>query len=230
MRSRLLSDSVFEALFRQAVIDNFFNELVSLPPREELAKLHIPSDAHKARIMNLCAKDARNEKILSILTTIKRAAAVILIAASLLFGSMMLVPDVRAAIIETIIEWYDKFVRFTSNAPESEKTYLEPTYIPEGFWEEFREELEMMTVILYTNEEGVIILFESLRTSGSLSFDNEGILHEIIRTDGVDYHIFTAADDEKGNSIIWETSLQRYSISSTIPIGIILEIAFSVGK
>ena len=41
MNTNQLSDSVFEALFRQAVIDSIYEEIDELPPNEELAAMYI---------------------------------------------------------------------------------------------------------------------------------------------------------------------------------------------
>ena len=41
MNKNPISDTVFEALFRQAVIDDYIDEVESAPPKEELAKVVI---------------------------------------------------------------------------------------------------------------------------------------------------------------------------------------------
>jgi len=53
---RTINDNVFEALFRQAVIDNFLEEIDSLPPDEELSKIYIFSPEHEARMQRLFGK------------------------------------------------------------------------------------------------------------------------------------------------------------------------------
>jgi hypothetical protein len=142
----------------------------------------------------------------------------------------MLVPEVRAVVVETITEWYEKYVRFTSTSTEPEKANLEPTYIPDGFWEELCNELDTMTTILYMNEDGVIIQFESGLSGGSISVDSEGRGYSVIRADGIDYHTFATDDTEKMNAVVWETGGQMYHVASPLPIDEILEIAHSVGK
>jgi len=225
-----MSDSVFEALFRQAVIDNFFEELDSLPPDEDLERTYTFSLAHESRMKKLFAKDVRVERLNIVFLWSKRVAAVVVITATILFGSLMFVPEVRAVVVETITEWYEKFVRFTSNKVEVEKTNHEPTYTPEGFYEELRESDELITTIIYANEEGIIILFESSRASGSLSLDNEERDYKVVQDGNITFHVFSASGEKTDNSIIWDFHDQRYQISSIIPVDEMFEIALSVGK
>jgi len=71
-------------------------------------------------------------------------------------------------------------------------------------------------------------MFHSSIDSSQLSVSHEGVEYEIRHIDGIDYHIFTAVDTDKDNSILWESNGQRYDILSTIPIDELLRIAFSV--
>jgi len=140
----------------------------------------------------------------------------------------MLVPEVRAVVTGTVIEWFDQFVRFYSNASVVEKVNLEPTYIPDGFKEDYRDGGKTITIIIYTNHDDVSILFESQLIDAQLSIDNEGYEYELKQIDSIDYHIFTAIDNGKANMIVWEENGQRYKISSVISTDKILMMALSV--
>ena len=224
---RAINDSVFEALFRQAVIDNFLEELDSLPPEEELAKLYTFSPEHETRMQRLFAREARRERTRAVIMWTRRAAAVFVIAVTIIFGVLMFNPQVRAAVVETVTEWYEKFVRFTSNAPEMAKTNLEPGYIPDGFVEIVRDSDDIMTTIIYDGESDTIV-FQSFRSSGSLSVDNENNNYEIRKIDGIEYHVFTTSLDNGENSIVWDIDGQRYAIFSIISIDELLAIAISI--
>ena len=228
MEASRIDEHLFEALFRQAVIDNFLEELDSLPPDEELARLYTFTPSHEARMQRLFARDARRERSQMLFTWSKRVAAVFLIAVTVLFFAMMVVPQVRAVVIETITEWYEKFVRFTANAPESEKTNQEPGFIPDGFYELFRDNREITNTIVYGNDEGAVITFQALRLQGSVSVDNEEMAYNISEIDGIEFHLFTADDEGGENSIIWDMGNQRNKVTSTISVDDLIRIALSV--
>lgn len=230
MSVRQINTSVFDALFRQAVIDNFNEELESLPSDEELARQYTFSKAHETRMKKLFARQMRIERLRATAKWSRRLVAVITIAVTMLFGSLMLVPQVRATILGTIVEWYEEFIRISSDTSESDKTGFEPSYIPKGFIEYARYDNEAITTILYMNEEGAEILFQSSLSSGSLSVDNEGHDYEVSLVDGVEYHKLTAISEGKDNSIIWDSFGQRYVVISRISMEEIQRIAISVEK
>lgn len=225
---KTINDSVFGALFRQAVIDNFLEELNSLPPDEELAKFYTFSPEHEARMQRLFSREARKKRVHTAVRWSRRAAAVIVIAAAVLFAALMFVPQVRAEVSRTITEWYSQFVRFTSNAPDTKKTNLEPKYIPEGFNEILRDDLEMISAVIYENKEGLLIVFQSSLESGSLSLDNENSIYDTQKIDGVEYHVFTTTVEDGENHLVWAIDGQRYLVSSVLPIDVLFAIAMSI--
>ena len=225
------SDAVFEALFRQAVIDSFYEDLGSLPPDEILAKQYTFSPAHEMRMEKLFEKEALLERLRTAAKWGRRVAAVITIVATVLFGSLMLVPQVRATVVQTFIEWYEKFTMFTSDSSETEKTNLEPQYIPAGFVEIVREEMAMMTAIIYLSEdEGTLIKFQSALSSGVTSVDNEMVEYSVLTIYGIEYHVFTSTEADDENSIVWDKHDQRYAIISTISTDELIKMAISVEK
>ena len=231
MSNRQASEGIFDALFGQAVIDNFYEELDSLPLDEELAEQYTFSQEHEIRMKKLFAREDRKERLRDAVKWSRRIAAAIAIVVTLLFVSLMTVPQVRAVVFQTLTEWYEKFVRFTSNAPEAEKTNLEPGYIPEGFVEFEREEIPMITIIEYASSDtGETIKFISSRASGSTSADNEGMVYTVIEVDDIEYHIFTSEDAISEHIIIWDKANQRYTLTSTILVEELLKMANSVNK
>jgi len=222
-----LDENVFDALFGQAVIDNFNEQFDLITNDTDIEPQFSFSNEHEKRMKILLTKENRKEKIRKTIKWSKRVAAIFIIAISLLFGSLMLVSEVRAVVIGTVVEWFDQFTRFSSTAPEAEKTNLEPTYIPDGFREDIRQSEKNITVILYINDnDGVDIYFESSIITAQLSVDNEGYDYEIKQIDSIDYHIFTSS--EKENIIVCETSIERYLLISSIPIDELLKMALSI--
>ena len=230
MNNSQIREGIFEALFGQAVIDNFYEELNSLPSDEELAKQYPFSQAHEMRMKKLFAKNDRRDMLQNAAKWSRRLAAAIAIVVTLLFVSLMTVPQVRAVVVQTLTEWYEKFVRFTSNVPASEKKNLEPKYIPDGFVEIVREETHMLVTIIYMdfNEDQIITFLSASAASASTSVDNEDKDYTILEISGIDYHLFTSLDSSGENSIVWEMSGQRYSIMSTISVEALTKMAISV--
>lgn len=224
-----INDNIFEALFRQAVIDNFYEELDSLPPDEELAKMYIASPEHALRMKKLFAREARKDRHRAALKTGKRVVAAIVIAICILFCALMLVPRVRATVVSTVVEWFEAFTRFTSGTPVMDSESLEPTHIPEGFWEAGRYFDDVMTIILYKNGDGEIIVLQSSLADGVLTIDNEYAIYELRIINGIEYHVLTAIESGDENSIIWDIGGWRYVLRSIIYVEYIQNMALSFG-
>ncbi|MCL2627085.1 MAG: DUF4367 domain-containing protein [Oscillospiraceae bacterium] len=230
MTSEQVNNSVFEALLRQAVIDNFNEQLDSFNIEDYSPEEYTFSPEHEKRMKALFAGDKRKDKLRSITKWSKRVAAFIVITVTILFGSLMFVPEVRAVVFETVIEWFDKFVRFSSDAPDIEKTNLEPTYIPNGFQEDFRDSNDIATLIVYSNSDGFSIFYHASLESAQHSVDSDGYVYELKHINGIDYHFFNAFEAEDDNIIIWEAKGYRYNIGSPISIDELLKIALSAEK
>jgi len=61
MNKRKVNDMVFEALFRQAVVDDFNEQIDSIPPKEQLAKIYSFSPEFEVRMKKLFAKNRRKD-------------------------------------------------------------------------------------------------------------------------------------------------------------------------
>jgi len=229
MTNSKLDESIFDALFGQAVIDNFNEQLDLLADNTDIVPQLTFSHEHEKRMMLLFAKENRKERLRKTVKWSKRVAAILILTISLLFGSLMFVPEVRAVVIGTVVEWFDQFTRFTSTAPEAEKTNLEPTYIPNGFWEDYRDGNDFTTIILFINNEDISIFFELSKAIAQLSVSNEGYDYEIIKLDSIEYHIFTSLIEKNESFIVWESDGQRYQVASLISVDELLKMALSVG-
>lgn len=229
MSSVTNNTAVFEALFRQAVIDNFYDELNSLPTEKDLADQFVFSPSHELRMQRLFARDARRDRIQTAIKWSKRIAAIIVITLALFFGTLMLVPQVRAVVFQTILEWYDKYVTFTSNVTDAEKSYSEPGYLPENYREVFRDSKDMGTLIVYMNDaDQTVITFQSFRVTATTAVDNEMMEYSVAIVNDVEFHIFNMTDDSSENTVVWERNEQRYIITSTISTDELMKIAVTI--
>lgn len=226
MNKLYMSDHFFEALFRQAVTDNFNRELAKIPSEEELSETITFSPRHVKRMKKLFVNDNRKEQIKSSLILLKKIVAIIIITTSILFGLLMTVPSVRAAVSETLILWFDKFTKFISRPAGSESKIMEPSYIPEGYVESKRVEVDNFLSIVYTNNSGDLLYFTAI--GDSISLDNENREYIEMTIENINYHIFDGSDSEKESDITWEYGGFRYLINAQFSKEQLIKIALSV--
>jgi len=232
MRESIInSESFYEAILKQAVINDYLRELESLPTEQELEKTLSYSPRHVTRMKKLFASETRREYSKKFFSTASKAVAVAAIVLGILFSFLMLNSDVRAVVVDTIVEWFETFTRFQS--PQSEReTFnpsLRPSYVPESFMETLvHEDRESSTVTVVYENDSNIIVFNFAPIDTSLSVNNEDVEFRVITEDGVLFYLFESADEVTNNNVVWEYDGLRFSLVSTISIDTLLHMAQSL--
>lgn len=226
-----MKDVIFEALFRQAVIDRFEEELAAVPSNDELSRLYSFSEKHILKMRKLFSSDRRIMRAAAFAKWTKRTAAAIVITTTVLFAALMFVPEVRAAVVNTIIEWYEEFTKFTSKGqPPSEPHAWIPEYVPEGYAEIGRTSSAGMISIDYQDTSGNLLFFISSPSDNSLSVNNEDVEYRKEVLDGVEYYIFEGAAADQYNAVICEIDGRQYRLSAegVLPVDELIKILQSV--
>ncbi|MFA7412412.1 MAG: DUF4367 domain-containing protein [Tissierellaceae bacterium] len=207
MNKDQVNDLVFEALFRQAVIDNFKEKIDSIPTNEELIRIHTLSQEFEIKMKKLLIKDHRRDLLKKTILYSKRVVSVLIIVLGLLFSTLFFNTEVRATVGKVLLEWYEKFTSFTINneEPINEKKDWTLNYLPEGYTLSNHEELGLITNIEFTNSQGEIIRFSYQPEDGTtnISVDNEN--HQINRCEILNNEAYCilAIDDKFDNGLIW---------------------------
>lgn len=229
MISKDANDRIFEALFCQAVIDNYEEELSMIPSEEELSKLHSFSNRHIEGINRLFAQDKRNERLKATAKWARRCAAVLIVGTVLLFASLMTVSEVRATVTAVVIEWFEQFTKFTSEHGSSKELQAwEPSYLPEGFVEDERYgDFGRLTIrYLATGDKAMTFTYTS--QSDSASIDNDQRNFSSIEISGITYYIFEAETPDKESTVIWDADGYRFVARGQLSAAELIKIAESV--
>ncbi len=230
---KVIDNSVFEALFRQAVIDDYNEEIDSIPSKDELMEIISFSPEFDLRMKKLFARERRKDFYRKALSHSKRAAAVLVVAATLIFGVLLFNPEVRAAVKNTVVKWYDKFTSFIFQSDGSDidgEIEWNLGYLPPGFRENSVEKLGKVTNMVYVNDSGDTI-YISCRPEGNdtnISVDNENHLIESETINGHEAYIAKATNNDFENGVIWSMKGYTFNIWSKLSIDELIAIAQSV--
>ena len=237
MNSIGISEPVFEALFRQAVIDDYIDEIESIPPNEELAKIYSFTPEFELRMQNLFKRIRKKAAIAGIAKHAKRAAAVLLIAATVFFGLLLTQPEVRAAVGNVVVKWFEQFTSITYHSEGAEEhtetREMRPTFLPDGYFESFVINLDNAMLVMFSNDAGDEIRFtytvgNDISTAISVSNAHNTIEEYVIN--GTPALIVTAHDSDEQNGVIFAYDDNVVDIWGRLPIDLLIEIAESVGK
>lgn len=220
-------DSLFEAMFRQAVIEIYEEELEALSASTEVYTF---SEGHNAKMKKLFRKVSRQEKLTTAVKWAQRSAAIIVLAFVMLLGTMFVSPQVKAAVQEFMMSFFDTHVKFDTTGPDAieEPEDLVPSYLPDGFVEVGRLDFAGVLELTYANSSDEEIIFTRMGPSGSYSADNESHTYYTVNEGGMTYHIFEDEDVREISMVIWTVGDSLLSVEAILEIDELLRIAKSI--
>ena len=180
---RRINDSVFDGMLIAALNEYVSTSAEALPSDEEIEKMYPLSKGGERKYKKIAK--ARSHTLPLPFVYFRRVAAVFLIVISLAFAILLISPGVRAAIADTVVEWYEKYIKFnfgnSSDTNENILNYNELNigYIPEGFELESSSEDSSTREYIYTADNGgyiVVAIYSSDTTS--VSVDIEDVAYE----------------------------------------------------
>lgn len=177
-----------------------------------------------------------------------RIAVALMALMSLGFLTVMAVPDLREAVFEVVIEWYDNYVSVRFEKAEEDRTsthepdeshsvivpptkiekVMKPTYIPEGAEEDVVANNKFIVVTDYYLEDDLVLSFTQTLYSNKekLLDNNTGDFYNI---DINSYSAVAFALERNGCAIIWtDGNYYYYAQSYLFDIEDIRKIALSV--
>lgn len=179
----------------------------------------------------LFADEARRVSARRFFSVAKKAVAAAVIVLGVLFGLLMLNPNIRAVVVDTVVEWFETFTRFQS--PQTEKSEFDtswrPSYVPEGFVEAdvFEDvEGEMVTIFYRSESESLFLVYAP--ADSPMAVNNEGVEYGEIEIDKVIYFYFESVTEYADNQIVWENAGIRFAVMSTISIDELFLVARSI--
>jgi hypothetical protein len=227
MKEQIFKDGVLEAVFRQAVIDNFERELEEIEKEPDVET----SERHGRRMSALFAARQRRQRASDVFVWAKKLATAAAVLFILLSGTLLTTPEVRASVSAVIAGWFDAFIQFgQGDSDESGIADWHPASLPEGFPEVEKVQAGEVTAIYYANDDGVIIEFTYVTNDNTLSTSNEGVEYGQSPRGGIVYHTFTAVSGDYKSAVVWDADGYLFSVAGYLPIERLLETAWSVER
>ena len=214
-----VKEEVFDGILKAALYEYIYDLDKSLPSDEEIAQMY-PISRKEARKYKRIAKVNKYRAPLTVVY-LRRAAAAVLVAVSLSFGLLATSAKVRAAIVDTVIEWYDKYIKIDfGNASDADTDTEIPgfeslniNYIPDGFEQASSDESEYAREYLYTADNGDYV-FIGIYSSEStqLAADIEYSEYDKITINGNEAYIMYDEVERMGAAVIGNS---EYTVSIT---------------
>lgn len=226
-----IKDEQFEEMLRLAVNECFEKEMAAIPPQEELEQMYPYSKKDKRRMKKMFVRDQRTGAFRIILKYSYRVATVFAITLTMLFGALLTDENVRAAVKETVVEWFNTFTRFKfegkNNANLVSGWHLE--YLPDGFTESKSFNLGFGKTIIYTNAQSENLVFTYVPSSDtSIAVNSERADYETFYIEETEYYLFIPQSKELPAIMIWEQGSFAFSLEASLNGDELKAIAVSV--
>lgn len=233
MNKEQLDDIVFDALFRQAFIDEFEEEIDSIKS-DGAAYMCGPSHKFQKKMKKLFKKDDRKTLIKNFVVHVKKAAVILFIILGGVFATLLINEDIQATVNKVIIEMYEKFnsIIFGGEKSDFEEKDWVLNYIPQNYTIKNHEKLGNITNIVYENSQGNKIRFSYIpeKNSTNISIDNENHKMEKGKILNEDAYFLTANTNKFDNGIIWNKDGYVFDLWGKNDIDELKKIAESVSK
>lgn len=213
---KFLNEELFEVVLEKAFIEHEKDLLKSYPDDVELEREYPISKKEIRRFKNIVKEKEYGKKLVRVY--FERAAVVVLCMISLFFALIMTSPEVRAAVENVILKWYDKYTEFiftesTTGLVAEKIEDVEIGYIPDEFEIIISEEQENERYYCYVNSESPdfdIAITVFYNNDVAISTDNEKLEYEIMVFDSRELWIMYNYEESYGKVLI---SGEKVSVS-----------------
>ncbi len=231
-----MTDQALDALMKRVLVDSMKLDLEA-DTKDNTASF-TPSSRHQRQVKAML-KDPlgwSRRKARPVWKMIAQKAAIILLAISLAFGTIMAVsPTARAAFNRWIREWYETHItyRYTGERTIDAIPRYGIAELPEGYFEYERVEKKNYTLIIYQNVdsgEWISLHYTYMQQGFAIDFmvESEDIVP--ITVNGMAGELYLSENLEEDNTITWidaEANLQ-FVVDAPLEQADILRIAESV--
>jgi hypothetical protein len=236
-------DILFEAMLRQAVIKVQMKEMAALPSDEELRETYTFSERHNRRMKKIFAAERRREIFVSVRRWSKVAAAIICVTATVLFGILLTSSEVRAAVRNVFVRFYDGFARIEFIEPELPicsapidspaeinrvATEFTLGFIPEGYELIDSEVLGDGIFNVFMDADGNLLIWDINTTDAAVAVDTDNTDYRTEAHEGIEYHIFESRSEGYLSTVVWTQDGFVFNLTGLLDIDELMRIAFSV--
>ena len=230
MISKEIDNHLFETLLKLAVTQDHYHELASIPSEDELSGQYFVTPEFERKIRRLIRKEKYSHIPKLVGQYILKIAAGVAIILALTLGTILTVPEVRATVLNVIIEWFDTNTSYRFSESSETTVVLRPSYLPTGFHESSISQTGSMTTIIYKDIEdnSIYYICAPIHAGYSFAIDNEHSDHSQITINGIKADLYKAQTDQDSTHIIWQENQTSLHLMSTITYQELIKMAESI--
>jgi len=225
-----VGNTVFEAMLKEAVKSNFQAKMKAMPNEEQLLKEYPPSCEHIRKMKSLFKWEHRRNVTRSILSFAKAAVLVLCAAVTVLFAALIISPQVRAAVRDTVVQFFESFTRIEFNTyarADKKATDFSLGYVPDGYARMSVTEYGDAVLVTYGDSENNMLLF-NISPPDTHTVDSENADYHVETYSGITYYIYEAAEETEYSNIAWSQDGYVFSLMGIVSVDELMKTALSL--
>ena len=211
-------DELLDAVIKNAFTEVFQKEMEELEaeapkyddkrPQEEYLK--IERQAYKKT----------QRKPINFWSVSRRIVASILVVLGLGGIVLFCVPEVKASVLDTVIEFFENYVGFNFSTTKTEIQLGEHTlyYLPKGYELTNSVESTGFSQYFFTNEADVIVLRSMTNSIAKIGTDDENCTIQSIEISSYTAYALIPDNPEEPNTIVWGNEEQSFILKGSLSI------------
>ena len=225
-----IENIMLDSMLREAVTANFHAKIKALPSEEEMRKLNPPSPEHVYKMKKLFRWERRHDIAKKLLPMTKAAVLAVCVATSILFSALMFNAQVRAAVRDSIVQFFELFTRieFTeTDKGEKVATDFVLRYIPDGYEQVKSDGHGDTSLTIYGDADDYVIFF-NVSPTDTYAGDTENRDYRTESHNGIEYHIYESHAIDNYSDVVWAQDGYMFSLNGVISIDELLKMAYSL--
>lgn len=219
---------LLDAVLKSAFTDAFQQEMAELEADAEQYKDRRPNDAQMKAERRAYKKALR--KPIQVWSVARRIAASFLIVLGLGGAVLFFVPEVKAAIVDTIVAFWDTHVSFHFSKSNVEIQLGEHTlyYLPKGY--ELTDKLETSSTsrYIFTNTTDELILYCMADIATAPKIDSEQRTIQTIELAGYEAYALLPNDANNETLLIWGNETRSFMLKGNLLLSELITIARNI--
>ena len=222
------NDELLDAVIKSAFTEVFQKEMEELEAESANYDDKRPSEEH-LRIERQAYKKTQRKPV-AFWNVSRRIVASILVVLGLGGIVLFCVPEVKASVVDTVIEFFENYVGFDFSTNKTEIQLSEHTlyYLPKGY--ELTDSIETpgYNEYVFTNEDNIIILTGMMNDITEIGLDDENRTIQSITIHEYIAYALIPNNPEEDSMIIWGNEKQSFILEGSVSLDELIRIAKSI--
>ena len=222
MINKSVDNAVFDAILRKAFTEAFEREVAEIEAQPSAAE-SLPEKYRRAERKYYNKKMKPSSGTYKVL---RKIAACILICLSVGFAALMTIPTVRASVWDSVVNFYEKYIKFDFNVTAGEKESIGDYtlgYVPDGFVQTSAVETDAKNKYRYESAGNYFCISYYITEYKGLNYDEEGGTVHSVKINDTEGYVVEYFDGTY--TLVWQDNDTIFTVDGNILLKVLMRIA-----